>query len=300
MLDRCLTEHGEVLTLPISPRQTTLFVAWLLKRNLSSGTIQTYISGVKTLHLVKGVTPPEIRTPLLQHILGGKKNQELIDKREGLKKTRLPMTPPMMKILKKELLAANLSNLDKACHWAVATIALAGGFRISELLCPSPNTFDPNFSLLNNNIKLVTRGSADCIQITLKREKTNKSHLSTVVDIFASGSSICPVRAYSKYDRLSSHQQPNLPAFRLSSGANFTNKMLNTFLKNKLNPHVRANGFLSGHSFRTGLCSLLGRAGYSDKDLKSAGRWSSSAFEFYSKLPRTKRIQLAKNISELL
>ena len=300
MLDKCLAEHREVLTLPISQRQSTLFIAWLLKRNLSTSTLQTYISGIKTLHLVNGVTPPTIRTPALQHIITGKQNQEMIEKREGIKKTRLPMTQSTMKLLKKELLSSPLTDLDKACHWATATIALAGGFRISELLCPSPNTFDPNFSLLASDVKLVEEGTSRCLQITLKRGKTNNSHLATVVDIFESKSCICPIRAFYKYKKLANLQSDNLPAFRLSSGANFTSRMLNSFIRERLNPHVKVNGFLSGHSFRIGLCSLLGSAGYSDSELMDAGRWSSSAFEFYSKLPRTRRLQLAKSISEIL
>ena len=300
MLDKCLTEHGEVLTLPISQRQTTLFIAWLLKRNLSTSTIQTYISGIKTLHLVQGVTPPTIRTPFLHHVLVGKQNQEMIKKREGVHRTRLPMTQASMKLLKKELLTSNLNNFDRSCYWATATIALAGGFRISELLCPAPHTFDPNFSLLHKDIKLITSESPRCIQITLRREKTNKTHLSTVVDIFESKSDICPYRAISKYFTLNTDSQENLPAFRLSTGANFTSRMLNAFIKDKLNPHVRVNGYLSGHSFRSGLCSILGSAGFNDDELKSAGRWSSSAFEFYSKLPRMQRRKLAKNISNIL
>jgi hypothetical protein len=41
---------------------------------------------------------------------------------------------------------------------------------------------------------------------------------------------------------------------------------------------------------------MLGKLGYSDADIKAVGRWSSRAFEEYLRLPRTKRMQIAKEI----
>ncbi len=50
------------------------------------------------------------------------------------------------------------------------------------------------------------------------------------------------------------------------------------------------------HSFRIGVALMLGKLGYSDADIKAVGRWSSRAFEEYLRLPRTKRMQIAKEI----
>ena len=54
MLDRCLSEFGEEFTLPLTDRLTSLFVGWLLQRNLSVSTIRAYLSGVRTLHITRG------------------------------------------------------------------------------------------------------------------------------------------------------------------------------------------------------------------------------------------------------
>jgi hypothetical protein len=50
------------------------------------------------------------------------------------------------------------------------------------------------------------------------------------------------------------------------------------------------------HSFRIGIASMLGTLGYSDDDVKAVGRWSSRAFEEYLLLPRTKRMQIARQV----
>jgi hypothetical protein len=50
------------------------------------------------------------------------------------------------------------------------------------------------------------------------------------------------------------------------------------------------------HSFRIGVASMLGSLGYCDDDIQAVGRWSSRAFEKYLRLPRTKRMHIAKQI----
>ena len=302
MLDRCLTEHNETLTLPLPERLVTLFIGWLLKKNLSVSTIKTYLSGVRILHLTKGITPPNLRPPVIQHILTGRENSENRDKKSGKTKVRLPMTPDLMRLLKKELIKADLDNHGKACLWSVSTLAFAGGFRISELLCKTASSFDPDYALLKRDLKLKpTQSGKSSLQITLKCDKTNKSHLSVMVDVFASGSEICPIRAYQKYRSFNAPDADDQPAFKMSSGTALTAKKLNSFIKHRLAPHLGdVRGTLSSHSFRIGITSLLGQSGLPTEELKHIGRWSSSAYEFYLKLPRTNRLRLAEKISSLI
>ena len=301
MLDRCLAEHGEQPSLPLPDRQVALFVAWLLKRELSAKTIRVYLSGLRTLHLTKGMKPPDMRPPIIQHILTGRDNVENREKKSGQKKIRMPMTPDLMLILKKQIIRADLEKEDKICFWSAATLALAGGFRMSELLCKKATEFDPDYCLLTDDLVLKPAPDGkDSLQVKIKCDKNNKTHLSVIVDIFSSGSSICPLKAYKKYAACY-ERRGDQPAFRLKSGAALTAKKLNTFLKNNLTPHLGdLNGFISSHSFRIGISSLLANSGMSTEELKCIGRWSSSAYEFYLKLPRTSRLRLAEKISTMI
>ena len=68
-------------------------------------------------------------------------------------------------------------------------------------------------------------------------------------------------------------------------------------LKKCLSGHIRyEDGYITSHSFRAGIASLMGTLGYSDTQIKAIGRWSSAAFENYIKLPRTKRAEMARKI----
>ncbi len=62
---------------------------------------------------------------------------------------------------------------------------------------------------------------------------------------------------------------------------------------------VTGQGRVKTHSFRIGLASELGSAGYEDEEVQAAGRWSSRVFEGYMRTPRTKRASIAKKIAEL-
>jgi hypothetical protein len=91
-----------------------------------------------------------------------------------------------------------------------------------------------------------------------------------------------------------------LPAFRWSSGNPLTGKDFNKCLKDLLEKHFdykKSN--MSSHSFRRGMATLLGHIGYTDSEIQAVGRWSSRAFEDYIKLPRTKRLQMAREIGRL-
>jgi hypothetical protein len=42
---------------------------------------------------------------------------------------------------------------------------------------------------------------------------------------------------------------------------------------------------------------MMAVLGYSDTDIKAMGRWSSNAFQTYVRLPRTKRIEMAREFA---
>jgi hypothetical protein len=84
------------------------------------------------------------------------------------------------------------------------------------------------------------------------------------------------------------------PAFRFSSGVPLTGGKLNGLLKEWLGEAVPG---ISTHSFRIGAASLMGKLGFSDKDVKAVGRWGSRAFEGYIRLPRTKRRLVAEKLA---
>ena len=56
-------------------------------------------------------------------------------------------------------------------------------------------------------------------------------------------------------------------------------------------------GKVSSHLFRIGITTMLGKLGFSDKEIMVMGRWSSSAFELYIRSPRSVRTDTAKRMT---
>ena len=302
-LEEFSEETATPIGLPISDDTAIAFVAWLLSKGITASTVDTYLSGVRQWHLVSGTTPPLLRTPLISTVLKGKKNLDNIEKLTGRAKTRIPITPNLLKHMKSKLKKGDAPAHDRKLLWACSTICFSGGLRCGEILCKKPKKFDPDTDFLHSQIRLnsinINGTHTEILQLTLKSEKTNSSGTPTVVDIYPSQSSVCPISAFKKWQAAKPEHQSHLPAFRLQNGDNLTLRAFNKFLKETFDPLLAGkNGSISGHSLRIGLASMLGSLGYADEEVMAAGRWSSRAFKAYLKLPRTRRLEVARAIGK--
>jgi hypothetical protein len=274
----------------------------ITSRGLKAATVNCYLAGIRQMHLVRGMEPPALRSSQVQLILKGQQNIDSEGKRGGRDKGRLPMTISLMKLLKEKIRRWNKDDETKLLVWAVCTLAFHGAFRIHELLCKNEASFDPAYELLGEDIVTTTvteGGLTTMITVKLKCPKEQRDGKAVLVDVFESGGPICPVKAFCKW-KLLAKCEGKKPAFRAPCGTPLTGRKLNGYVKELLKGSIDyAEGQLTGHSFRSGIASLLGSKGFSDEEIKQVGRWSSSAFQAYIKLPRTKRAAIARRIGQL-
>lgn len=304
MLRKCQEETGTSIKLPMKEKDVLLFLAWLMERGLQARTISTYLSGIRMLHLRCGCYVPTIRSELVKQILEGRIHIDAVSRRLEEKPIRLPVTPTILKLIKLELKSSDLSKEDKRLLWVVATVGFAGGFRVHELLAVREAKFDPLFTLLGSDIAIkamkLNGRTVETIQIKLKSQKTDRIGVDMIVDVYESGGALCPVRACKKWMASSSQLSDSKPAFRLGSGKPLTGKKYNSYLKKLLEKHLNyEKERITSHSFRAGIATLMGQMGFADQEIQALGRWSSKAFEAYLKLPRTKRLEMARQIGRL-
>jgi hypothetical protein len=101
MIQKCEIESKADLSIPFDQKKTLIFIEWLVRvRKLKGSTINSYLAGVRQLHVVKGLDPPNMRSSLVKLVLKGIENRDGIQKRSGTKVGRLPMTMNMMLIFK--------------------------------------------------------------------------------------------------------------------------------------------------------------------------------------------------------
>ena len=298
MLTKCFTELGIDATFPLNQEQVFLFVGWLHLRKLAVSTINSYLAGVRQLHLTAGLSPPLLRTNLVSQVLSGKSHLDAVT--PAIRATRLPVTPSILRLIKLAIGKDDLNKHDARLFWFLCSLAFHGAFRMGELLNKSPISFDPSYCLLRNQVSFNSVNTTRFLEVSLASTKTS-ANKPTVVDVFPTNNDLCPIRAYSKWLKVTiPDSSPNKPLFRLSCGKLLTPEALNKKLKVWLNPHLDFTVCkVSGHSFRAGLVSVLGGIGFDDADLKKVGRWSSRAYELYIKLPRTKRRAMAVAMGNL-
>ena len=78
--------------------------------------------------------------------------------------------------------------------------------------------------------------------------------------------------------------QKDLPFFMEEDGRFLTKQRFNRLLHDLLDQYLSDDrDSLTGHSFRSGLATLMEAAGFSEDSIKAWGRWSSEAFRRYCK-----------------
>jgi len=209
-----------------------------------------------------------------------------------------------MKILKEMIRNSNLPLEEKLLIWTVSTVAFHGSFRIHEILCRCETEFDPDFTLLEDDIKVknftTDKGLAGkVLHFSIKNPKEDKAGRIVVVDVYETGGPTCPVKAFCQWiDRRD--KTGNKVLFRKNDGTPLTGRKFNQHLRILLGKHIDyKKGKITAHSFRSGIPSLLGQLGYTDDYIKSVGRWSSRSFEHYLKLPRTSRADIAQKLGRI-
>lgn len=301
MVAKCQNDTGTDMSLPFDERKTLIFIDWLIRiRGVKGSTANSYLAGVRQLHVVKNIEPPTIRGALVKLVLKGVSNRDGIQKRRQGNTGRLPMTVSTMLIFKNTIATSHLNTADKRLLWAVATLAFAGAFRLGELLSKNESTFDPDFTLLTKDMNFSSdKEGVSTIHICLKCPKETRSVTPTVVDVFRNDGQICPIKAFTAWYRLKPRRQDS-PLFVFDNGTPLTGNKMNKLMRLLLGPYTDSDlGTFCGHSFRIGLASMLANAGLPDEELQAAGRWSSRAFEVYMKLKRTKRASVGQKISTL-
>jgi hypothetical protein len=301
-LIKCQQQTGEDMSLPTDTSKATFFLSWLLEdRQIKPASVESYLSGLRQLHLVEGFEAPKIRTDIINTILKGAKHRSWLEEKINPKSKRLPMDLVAINLLGMELNKQAMEKSDIRLIWAVSLVAFFGSFRMGELLTDHEEEFDPTLNLLTEDI-VISKDSNSCklLQLKLKLPKENRTGKPVIVDLFENNS-FCPIKAIESWILSSPPREKGMPAFRLKSGAALTKKHFNAILKRCLNKNLPAGmGFFSGHSFRAGIPSMLGGLGYSSEDIMCVGRWSSNSYECYVKTARTKRQRMAREISSMI
>ena len=293
-------ELGRTFDWPLSAQDSNLFLTYLINKKISPATVRSYLAGARRLALTKGVCTPPPQSDLAKSLLRGYENVTRNPVQAVARATHRPVTIPFLRILGHAIHKFwKGETFDQRCFWVICVTAFWGALRIGELLCDHPNTFSPDSDLLASD---VIHMSPDSVALWLRDPKVPKK-FGDIVEIWSTPQfpEVDPFKAFSAFWKLRKGKNFHLsqPLFIRADGRAFTHTSFSSTL-NALISHYSLELELSvnrwtGHSFRSGLPTLLQSAGFTEEDIKSWGRWASTVFQLYAR-DIARRFQVQRSI----
>lgn len=301
-LEACEIEIGRALNFPLSLGDVLTWVAWLISsRGVRAKTIQVYLAGLRMAHFKRGYFNVNLQNDIVKHILVGLKQRDLNTDKVKDKQGRLPVTLEVLKTIRLQLRRSRWLLAKKRLVWAVCVCGFSGSFRVHEMLSKKQGEFDPTSTLLAGDVGVETlnlaEGRTEVLKIKLKAPKEARLRHGVVVDLFPTGSYLCPLKALKKYvQSLSFCLVDDQPLFKKLDGFAYTGAAFNSDLKALLRG-TGQEGVITSHSLRAGLATEMGALGYSESDIMQIGRWHSSAYQHYVKNGRLQRMHVAREVT---
>ena len=297
-------ELGRAIPFPLSPTDYNLLLTFLVSKKLNSNTVKSYMSGTKRMAMARGVQSPAPQPELSKTILKGYENLQRNPVKSVLSANHRPVSIHFLRLLGH---ACNKfwkgDDFDKLSFWVVCVLAFWGSFRIGELLGQSTSSFSPSSDLLGSDVLHMSRTS---FALWIRDPKVSKQ-FGDVVEIWSTPHlpDIDPFNAFSTFYNIRQEKgfSTSSPLFMRARGDIFTAPQFNACLQ-ALISHYSTELQLStnrwtGHSFRSGLPTLLQSLGFSEDQIKSWGRWSSSAFQMYTK-DMDRRMEVQRGILDVM
>ena len=168
--------------------------------------------------------------------------------------------------------------------WAACCLAFFGFLRLGELTVPSDKEYDPqtHLGLTDNSFDHPICPSR--MAVVIKQSKTDPFRKGVTLSLGRTSNKLCPVAAMAAY-LVKRGQRPG-PLFQFQDGRFLTRQRMVDYVQEALHTaKVEASSY-NGHSFRIGAATTAAAKGLKDSLIKTLGRWESTAYLRYVRIPR--------------
>ena len=177
-----------------------------------------------------------------------------------------------------------IADPDKVMLWAAAVLCFFGFFRAGEICLPTLTAFKQEKHLSWGDVSVDSITSPNILRVKLKKSKTDQ--LGHGADVFVGKTEcpICPVAGVLAYMVTRGNQAG--PFFRFQDRKPLTKPAFTKEIRTVLETIGLPYQNFAGHSFRIGAATAAAKAGLEDSTIRTLGRWNSSAFLTYIRMPR--------------
>lgn len=275
---------------PATPIRLALFAQFLSRSFESVSSIQNYLSGVRTFHLILGLPPPNLNDSVVKLCTQG-----LQRGKPGLVHRAHPITPDMLSLMARHV---DPNNLQQWAGWTAILIGFFTFSRRSNLVPISPTKFNPEHQLQRADI-LVNHGQ---LVVIFKWSKTNQfSRRALPVPVSAlPGTLICPVAAYNHLIATLPARSSD-PAFAFLKHGKitpFSQSQLQELIKQLASDIDLDPSNFSTHSLRRGGATFASKTGCGPEQIKNFGDWKSDCFRIYTDISFQDRTTVADSMAK--
>ena len=230
--------------------------------------------------------------PILEYLLRGVKLEQAKQQPEAAR-TRLPVTPTILRRLRREL-DKEPSKWENVMLWAACCTCFFGFLRLGEITVPTQTDYDSSTHLSYGDIMFDSKASPTFVQVNIKASKTDPFRKGVAICMGRTNNDLCPVAALAAYITLRGSGEG--PLFMLKNQTPLTRDRFVKMTRDKLSTAGIEASHYSGHSFRIGAATTTSAYGVEDSLIQTLGRWKSAAYLLYIRVPREK----LANLSSLL
>lgn len=261
---------------PMSQRNIMNFITYLFDAGLNASTITTYMSGLSFYcKLLPSVDPA--------NSFAARKLLTATRRVTGSPDSRLPIWPYMISDIIAQLRHMNIGLYDQCLYPAMYLLAFNAFLRVGEFTAKNKTDMSKMIQF-HDLIYLPNLSGERLLQLTIRNFKGNTS--GTPVFLLLPPSPIPTLCLHSAMNRyLAMRGSKTGPLFIWDNGDPVTSNQFASFLKLNLIKAGFSTDGLRTHSFRIGACSYASSLGLPDDVVMKLGRWKSSAFQKYIRLP---------------
>ena len=257
---------------PISVSTVLLFIAFLHLQGLAASSIQTYVSALSFFNRLLGHANIMQSFVVQKAIAGAQRSNPP-------KPVRLPIHTALLHKMLDYVTNSKGELYDITLFRAMFLLAFHAFLRIGEITVR--NSAQTEYILRLQDCRFQSAG----FEITLLHYKGNITRAPfTILIPNAKSKQYCPVEAIKEYLKKRGSSQG--PLFINKNGQPVSRSQFSIFLNTTLTAMGEEPSQLKPHSFRIGAATSAATQGVSDDTIQKLGRWKSSAYRRYIKIPK--------------
>ena len=279
--------------LPVNENLLCRYVAYLASEGLSPKSIKLYLSAIRHLQIEFHSVDPKIHAmPTLEQVIKGAKREAA--KQGTVQRPRLPITPEILLRLRR-VWEGDRTKHDFVMMWAACCLCYFGFLRAGEITVPSEKAYDSGAHLNFEDVAVDNVSNPQTLRVTIKASKTDPFRQGIHIFVGKTSNELCPVAAVLAYMAKRGSNRGFL--FQFEDGRLLTRERFVAQVRTALALAGIDHRSYSGHSFRIGAATAAAKRGLSPATIKTLGRWQSSAYLLYIRMPRQELADISKLIS---